>query len=138
MADYQDWNTVTWEKRGPTGAKAKDKSEVNKAARSGNVDTNKKFGADGNQASHSKQPENAAKLEALRGVLDKRVSQLQEAEDAETDTVRIQTELPLEGVPEFVMKQGKPREENLASAKLSASKRKRMTTRTFPRSTPIL
>ncbi len=70
--------------------------------------------------------ENAAKLEALRGVLDKRVNQLQEAEDAETDTVRIQTELPLEGVPELVVKQDEPREENLASAELSASKRKKM------------
>jgi hypothetical protein len=55
--------------------------------------------------------ENAAKLEALRGVLDKRVSQLQEADDAGTDTVGIQTELPLEGVPEFVVKQDEPRED---------------------------
>ena len=70
--------------------------------------------------------ENAAKLEALRGVLDKRVSQLQEADDAETDTVRIQTELPLEGVPELVMKQDEPREEDLASTKPSAAKRKKM------------
>ena len=70
--------------------------------------------------------ENAAKLEALRGVLDKRVSQLQEAEDAETDTVRIQTELPLEGVPELVEKQDKQREENLASTKPSATERKKM------------
>ena len=70
--------------------------------------------------------ENAAKLEALRGVLDKRVSQLQEAEDAETDTVRIQTELPLEGVPELVVKQDKQREENLASPEPSAAKRKKM------------
>jgi len=70
--------------------------------------------------------ENAAKLEAMRGVLDKRVSQLQEDEDAETDTLRIQTELPLEGVPELVMKQDKPREENLASAELSASERKKV------------
>ena len=55
--------------------------------------------------------ENAAKLEALRGVLDKRVSQLQEDEDAETDTVRIQMELPLEGVPELIVKQDEPRED---------------------------
>ncbi len=70
--------------------------------------------------------ENAAKLEALRGVLDKRVSQLQEADKAERDTVRIQTELPLEGVPELAVKQDKQREENLASAKLSTAKRKKM------------
>ena len=70
--------------------------------------------------------ENTAKLEALSGVLDKRVSQLQEADKAERDTVRIQTELPLEGVPELVVKQDNQREENLASPELSAAKRKKM------------
>jgi putative transcription factor len=63
MADYQDWNTVTFEKRGPTGAQAKTKQAVNSAMRSGNVETTKKFAAGGNQSSHSKQPENAAKLD---------------------------------------------------------------------------
>ena len=36
--------------------------------------------------------ENAAKLEALSGVMAERVSQLQEADKAQRDTVRIQTE----------------------------------------------
>jgi putative transcription factor len=60
---FQDWNVVTFEKRGPTGAAAKDKKAVNAAARTGNVDTEKKFNAGGNQSSHSKQPENAWKLD---------------------------------------------------------------------------
>ena len=63
MADHQDWDTVTWTKNGPTGSKVRDKAEVNKAARSGNVETSKKFGAGGNASSHSKQPENAKKLD---------------------------------------------------------------------------
>ncbi len=59
--------------------------------------------------------QNVEKLKALVGLLEKRVDQLQEADDVVTETERIQTELPLEGVPEFVVKQDKPREQNLAS-----------------------
>ena len=70
--------------------------------------------------------QNVEKLKALVGLLEKRVDQLQEADDVVAETERIQAELPLEGVPEFVVKQDKPREQNLASAKLSASKRKKM------------
>jgi len=69
--------------------------------------------------------ENTAKLEALSGVLDKRVSQLQEADKAERDTVRIQTELPLEGVPELIVKQDEPRDE-LPLEELSPAERKKM------------
>lgn len=63
MGDYQDWNTVTFEKRGPTGAAARDKKAVAAASRTGNVATTKKFSAGGNQSAHGKQPENASKLD---------------------------------------------------------------------------
>lgn len=63
MADYQDWAEVKWEKRAPTGAAAKTKTAVNQAARSGNVETSKKFNAGGNQSAQGKQPENAKKLD---------------------------------------------------------------------------
>lgn len=63
MSDYQDWNSVTWEKRGPTGAAARSKSNVNQAARTGNVETQQKHGAGGNKSAQGRQPENAAKLD---------------------------------------------------------------------------
>merc|ERR1712217_1024888 len=50
-------------KSGPKGKASKSSSEVNAARRSGGqVDTDKKIGAGGNQSAHSKVP-NAAKLD---------------------------------------------------------------------------
>eukprot|EP00930_Biecheleria_cincta_P101901 TRINITY_DN93552_c0_g1_i1.p1 TRINITY_DN93552_c0_g1~~TRINITY_DN93552_c0_g1_i1.p1 ORF type:complete len:146 (-),score=27.55 TRINITY_DN93552_c0_g1_i1:68-505(-) len=58
-----DWSPVVWQKSGPKGKAAKSASEVNAARRSGAaVDTDKKFGAGGNQSSHSVVP-NSKKLD---------------------------------------------------------------------------
>lgn len=63
MGDHQDWGTITWEKRAPTGAAAKDKRNVATAARSGNVETQEKF-SQGNKSAQGKTPENAWKLDS--------------------------------------------------------------------------
>merc|ERR1712217_777594 len=58
-----DWAPVVWTKSGPKGKASKSQSEVNAARRSGGqVETDKKIGAGGNQAAHSV-CQNAAKLD---------------------------------------------------------------------------
>jgi putative transcription factor len=71
----QDWNTVTWTKRAPTGAKAHDSKLVNEAMRKGaGFEVEKKIHAQGNK--HSAGLQNAAKIEAESEVFHtKRVGQ---------------------------------------------------------------
>lgn len=71
----QDWNTVTWTKRAPTGAKAHDSKLVNEAMRKGaGFEVEKKIHAQGNK--HSGGLQNAAKIEAESEVFHtKRVGQ---------------------------------------------------------------
>jgi len=60
----QDWNPVVFQKTGPKGKASKSSSEVNAARRAGGaVDTDKKFGAGGNQSVHTAVPANAKKLD---------------------------------------------------------------------------
>uniref|UniRef100_A0A0G4FKA3 HTH cro/C1-type domain-containing protein n=1 Tax=Chromera velia CCMP2878 TaxID=1169474 RepID=A0A0G4FKA3_9ALVE len=62
---HQDWGTVTWDKRRPTGAKASDTKAVNSALRKGEaVSTEKKFLGGQNKATKGGLCTNAAKLEA--------------------------------------------------------------------------
>ena len=58
----QDWNTVTWVKRAPSGSKAHDDKLVNEAMRRGQgFEVEKKIHNQGNK--HSQSLQNAAKIE---------------------------------------------------------------------------
>ena len=61
--DGQDWTPVILSKRAPTGAATKTKANVNAAARSGNVEHNKKMMGGENKSAHGAPIQNARKLD---------------------------------------------------------------------------
>jgi hypothetical protein len=65
----QDWDTIVLSKRRPTTKQATSRAAVNEAARSGNVETIKKFAGGSNKAGAAGPVKDAAKLDRETEVL---------------------------------------------------------------------